>query len=73
MKTNNILLNASFHVKVADFGLSRLFPTNATGVSTTPQGTPGYINSYELGQLVDPTLGYDSDWVIRKTIGGACL
>ncbi|OAY68903.1 putative serine/threonine-protein kinase [Ananas comosus] len=120
VKTNNILLDAGFHVKVADFGLSRLFPTNATHVSTAPQGTPGYVDPEyhtcfqltdksdvysfgvvlaelisskpavdlsrcrneinlanmainkiqrsELAQLVDPTLGYDSDWVIRKMI-----
>nr|CAD1834970.1 unnamed protein product [Ananas comosus var. bracteatus] len=120
VKTNNILLDAGFHVKVADFGLSRLFPTNVTHVSTAPQGTPGYVDPEyhtcfqltdksdvysfgvvlvelisskpavdlsrcrneinlanmainkiqrsELAQLVDLTLDYDSDWVIRKTI-----
>ncbi|KAG6522833.1 LEAF RUST 10 DISEASE-RESISTANCE LOCUS RECEPTOR-LIKE PROTEIN KINASE-like 1.1 [Zingiber officinale] len=44
IKTSNILLDSSFHVKVADFGLSRWFPTNATHVSTVPQGTPGYLD-----------------------------
>nr|CAD1834972.1 unnamed protein product [Ananas comosus var. bracteatus] len=44
VKTKNILLDADFHVKVADFGLSRLFPTDATHVSTAPQGTPGYVD-----------------------------
>ncbi|KAG9143836.1 hypothetical protein Leryth_011504 [Lithospermum erythrorhizon] len=44
VKTNNILLDDYFRVKVADFGLSRLFPTNATHVSTSPQGTPGYVD-----------------------------
>ncbi|XP_028794481.1 LEAF RUST 10 DISEASE-RESISTANCE LOCUS RECEPTOR-LIKE PROTEIN KINASE-like 1.2 isoform X1 [Neltuma alba] len=44
IKTNNILLDEGFNVKVADFGLSRLFPNNVTHVSTAPQGTPGYLD-----------------------------
>ncbi|KAH1076762.1 hypothetical protein GLYMA_19G073200v4 [Glycine max] len=44
IKTNNILLDNSFYVKVADFGLSRLFPNDMTHVSTAPQGTPGYVD-----------------------------
>ncbi|KAL6973567.1 hypothetical protein U1Q18_027752 [Sarracenia purpurea var. burkii] len=44
VKTNNILLDNNFCVKVADFGLSRLFPTDVTHVSTAPQGTPGYVD-----------------------------
>ncbi|KAJ4973815.1 hypothetical protein NE237_006989 [Protea cynaroides] len=44
VKTNNILLDQNFHVKVADFGLSRLFPTEVTHISTAPQGTPGYVD-----------------------------
>ncbi|KAL5828231.1 hypothetical protein ACOSQ4_020028 [Xanthoceras sorbifolium] len=44
VKTNNILLDKNFCVKVADFGLSRLFPSDVTHVSTAPQGTPGYVD-----------------------------
>ncbi|KAK4720493.1 hypothetical protein R3W88_010726 [Solanum pinnatisectum] len=44
VKTCNILLDNNFCVKVADFGLSRLFPNDVTHVSTAPQGTPGYVD-----------------------------
>ncbi|XP_054809118.1 LEAF RUST 10 DISEASE-RESISTANCE LOCUS RECEPTOR-LIKE PROTEIN KINASE-like 1.1 [Prosopis cineraria] len=44
VKTNNILLDNNFCVKVADFGLSRLFPDDVSHVSTAPQGTPGYLD-----------------------------
>ncbi|KAM0980110.1 hypothetical protein ACFX13_016134 [Malus domestica] len=44
VKTTNILLDNNFGVKVADFGLSRLFPMNVTHISTAPQGTPGYVD-----------------------------
>ncbi|XP_015967216.1 LEAF RUST 10 DISEASE-RESISTANCE LOCUS RECEPTOR-LIKE PROTEIN KINASE-like 1.1 [Arachis duranensis] len=44
VKTSNILLDNNFGVKVADFGLSRLFPSDVTHVSTAPRGTPGYVD-----------------------------
>ncbi|MCE3216601.1 hypothetical protein HAX54_007100, partial [Datura stramonium] len=44
VKTCNILLDNNFCVKVADFGLSRLFPNDVTHISTAPQGTPGYVD-----------------------------
>ncbi|KAJ7970350.1 Protein kinase family protein [Quillaja saponaria] len=55
VKTNNILLDNNFSVKVADFGLSRLFPNHVTHISTAPQGTPGYVDPeyHECYQLTD--------------------
>lgn len=55
VKSNNILLDNNFSVKVADFGLCRLFPTDVTHISTVPQGTPGYLDPeyHQCYQLTD--------------------
>lgn len=72
VKSTNILLDENMGVKVADFGLSRLVPLEASHVSTSPQGTPGYVDPdyNQFYQLTDKSDVYSFGVVLIEIISG---
>uniref|UniRef100_A0A2N9F7N8 Protein kinase domain-containing protein n=1 Tax=Fagus sylvatica TaxID=28930 RepID=A0A2N9F7N8_FAGSY len=74
VKTNNILLDNNFSVKVADSGIPRLFPNDVTHVSIAPQGTPGYVvpEYHECYQLTEKSDAFSFGVFLIELISLIC-
>ncbi|CAN6706361.1 unnamed protein product [Malus baccata var. baccata] len=73
VKTTNILLAENFQAKLADFGLSRIFPTDGgTHMTTAVAGTPGYLDPeyHTTGWLNEKSDVYSFGVVLLEIITG---
>ncbi|KAM7254475.1 hypothetical protein ACFE04_003855 [Oxalis oulophora] len=71
VKSTNILLDDKFQAKLADFGLSRSFPTEGgTQLTTVVAGTPGYLDPeyYISNRLTEKSDVYSFGIVLMEII-----
>ncbi|KAK8921794.1 putative LRR receptor-like serine/threonine-protein kinase [Platanthera zijinensis] len=74
IKASNILLDKDLNPKIADFGLAKLLPPNATHVSTRVAGTAGYLApEYAIrGQVTRKSDIYSFGVLLLEIVSGRC-
>ncbi|GLT60402.1 hypothetical protein SLA2020_331690 [Shorea laevis] len=72
LKPANILLAENMQAKISDFGLSRLFSTEVSHVSTCPAGTFGYLDpeAYTIGRISKKSDVYSFGIILLELISG---
>lgn len=73
VKPTNVLLAESGVAKLADFGVSRVVPTDGTHVSTEVRGTMGYVDpdSFSVGHVSEASDVYSFGVVLLELVTGS--